>query len=103
MENSSTFCLLDISDWWRQQEETHSKYADISNEVRDTVPIIPHGVGVEASFSLAEMLLAGGCQKPHAKPFAKKSLSGSSLEPIMGFLQALTQNWILQTQRTTRK
>jgi hypothetical protein len=52
MEISSTFWLPDITDWWRQQEETHSKYADLSNVARDIFSIIPHGVGVEASFSL---------------------------------------------------
>ena len=52
MEISSTFWILDITDWWRQQEETHSKYADLSNVARDIFSIIPHGVGVEASFSL---------------------------------------------------
>jgi hypothetical protein len=52
MEISSTFWIPDITDWWRQQEETHSKYADLSNVVRDIFSIIPHGVGVESSFSL---------------------------------------------------
>jgi hypothetical protein len=52
MEISSTFWIPDITDWWRQQEETHSKYADLSNVARDIFSIIPHGVGVEASFSL---------------------------------------------------
>ena len=52
MEISSTFCLPDITDWWWQQEETHSKYADLSNVARDIFSIIPHGVAVEASFSL---------------------------------------------------
>jgi len=52
MEISSTFWILDRTDWWRQQEETHSKYADLSNVARDIFSIIPHGVGVEASFSL---------------------------------------------------
>jgi hypothetical protein len=54
MEISSTFWLPDITDWWRQQEETHSKYADLSNVARDTFSIIPHGVGVDASFSLGQ-------------------------------------------------
>jgi len=52
MEFSSTFLIPDITDWWRQQEETHSKYADLSNVARDIFSIIPHGVGVEASFTL---------------------------------------------------
>jgi len=52
MEISSTFWISYITDWWQQQEETHSKYTDLSNVVRDIFSIIPHGVGVEASFSL---------------------------------------------------
>jgi len=52
MEISSTFWILDITDWWRQQEETHSKYADLSNVAGDIFCIIPHSVGMEASFSL---------------------------------------------------
>jgi len=52
MEISSTFWIPDITDWWRQQEETHSWYADLSNLARDICCIIPHGVGMEASFSL---------------------------------------------------
>jgi hypothetical protein len=51
MEISSTFWIPDITDWLREQEETHSKYADLSNVVHDIFSIIPHGVGVEASFS----------------------------------------------------
>jgi len=52
MEIGSTFRLPDITDWWHQPEETHSKYTDLSNVARDIFPIIPHGVGVEVSFSL---------------------------------------------------
>jgi hypothetical protein len=51
-EISSTFWLPNITNWWYQQEETHSKYADLSNIARDLFSIIPDGVGVEASFHL---------------------------------------------------
>jgi len=47
----SSFWIPDITDWWRQQVETHSKYANFSNVACDIVSIIPHGVGEEASFS----------------------------------------------------
>jgi len=57
MEISSTFWIPVITDWWRQQEETHSKYADLSNVARDIISIIPHGVGVEDSFSLARDII----------------------------------------------
>jgi len=52
MEISSKFWLLDITDWWRQQEEMLSTYTDLSNVARKIISIIPHGVGVEASWSL---------------------------------------------------
>jgi len=52
MEISSTCWIPDIADWWRQQEETHSKYADLTTVARDKFSIIPHGVGEVASFSL---------------------------------------------------
>jgi len=52
MEISSTCLIPDISDWWRQQEEAHSKYAILSNVAHDIFSIIPHGVRVEASLSV---------------------------------------------------
>jgi len=52
MEISSTFWIQDITDWWHQQDETHSKYADFANVGRKIFSIIPHGVGVEANISL---------------------------------------------------
>jgi len=54
MEISSTFWLPDITVWLRQQEETNSKHADLSNVAPDISSIIPHGVRVEASFSLGQ-------------------------------------------------
>ena len=50
MEICITFWLPDKTDLWRQQEETHSKSTDLPNVARNIFSIIPHGVGVEASF-----------------------------------------------------
>ena len=52
MESRSTFWLPDITNWWRYQEETHSKCPDLSNAAHDVFTIMPPGVGVEACFSL---------------------------------------------------
>ena len=52
MEISSTYWILDITDRLRQQKETHSKYADLSNVAHDISSIIPPGVRVEACLSL---------------------------------------------------
>ena len=61
MEISSTFSLPDITDWWHQQEEMHSKYTDLSNVAHNIFCIIPHGVGLEASFSLGRDVI--GCRQ----------------------------------------
>jgi len=103
MEISSTFWILDITDWWRQQEETHSMYANLSNVARNIFSIIHHGVGVEASISNGQDVIGRRQSNPQARPFAKKLLSRGLLEPITGFWQALTENWIPHTQKMTRK
>jgi len=54
MKFSSTLCILDIADLWCHKEETHSKYPDLSNVALNMFCIIPHGVGVEARFSLTQ-------------------------------------------------
>jgi hypothetical protein len=46
MEISSTLWIPDMTEWWRQQEKMHSKYANLSNVARDIFSIIPHRVGV---------------------------------------------------------
>jgi len=49
-----TIWILDITDWWRQEDITHWKYADLSNVGRDISSIIPHGVGLEVSVSVGQ-------------------------------------------------
>jgi hypothetical protein len=51
MEICSTFWVPDTTDWLRQQEETPSKYTDFCYMPRNTFSIIPHRIGLEASFS----------------------------------------------------
>jgi len=48
MEISSKFWILDITDWWHEQKDKHSGYADLLNVARDIVSINTNGVGVEA-------------------------------------------------------
>jgi len=72
MEIRSTFWIPDITDCWRQQEETHLKYADLSNVVRDIISIIPHGVGVEASFSLGRDVIGWRQSKTTGKTLRKE-------------------------------
>jgi len=73
MEISSTFWSLDITNFWRKQEETHSKYADHSNVAHDMISIITYSVRVEARFSLGEELLAGDILTPLARRLGNKS------------------------------
>jgi len=72
MEISSTFWIPDITDWWRQQEETHSEYADLSNVARDIFSIIPHGVGVEASFSFGRDVIGWRKSKTTGETLCEK-------------------------------
>jgi len=72
MEISSTFWIPDITDWWRQQEETHSKYVDLSNVAQDLFSIIPHGVGVEASLSLGRGVIGWRLSKPSGETLREK-------------------------------
>jgi len=46
-----------MTDWWHQQEEMHSHYADLPNVACNIFCIIPHGVRVEASASLGRDLI----------------------------------------------
>jgi hypothetical protein len=57
LEISRTFWFPDITDWWWQQEEMQWKFANLSNVTCDIFSIIPHGVGVEASFSLGQDMI----------------------------------------------
>jgi len=52
IEISRTFRLPHITNWWRQRDETHSMYADLSDVAHDILLFIPQNVGVEDSFSL---------------------------------------------------
>ena len=75
MEISSPFWILDITDWWHQWEETHSIYADLSNVACDIFSIIPHRVGVEASFSLGRDVISR-----RQSITTGEALSGNSME-----------------------
>jgi hypothetical protein len=52
MEFINTLWIPDITDWWYQQGETHCRNTNHSNVAHDIFSIIPHGVALEASFSL---------------------------------------------------
>jgi len=87
MEISSTFWIPDITDWWHQQEETHSKYVNFSNVARDIFSIIPHGVRVEASFSLGRDVIGRRQSKTTGKTLCEKVV-------IRQFARA--NNWFLE-------
>jgi len=71
-EISRTFWLPDITDWWQQQDETHSNYTDLSNAAQDIFSIITHGVGVEASFSLGKVVIGWRQSKTTGETLRKK-------------------------------
>jgi len=86
IEISSTYWLPDISDWWREQEETHAKYADLSNVACDIFSIIPHGVGVEAKLSLGRDVI--GWRQSETTVRTRR-------EKVVVWLFARANNWIL--------
>jgi len=86
MEISSTFWILDITDRWRQQEETHSKYANLCNVARNKFSIIPHGVGVEFSFSLCRDVIGWRQSKTTCETLCEKVIVRQFAQAIFGIL-----------------
>jgi len=74
MEISSTFWLPDTFNWWRQQEDTHSKYAELSNVARHISTIISDGLRVVSSFSLRQDIIGWRQSIPQARPCVIMSL-----------------------------
>jgi len=74
MEMSSTYWLPDITDWRCQQDETYSKNGNHSNVASDIFSIIPHAVGVAASFSLGRDEIGCRLSKTTGGTVAKKLL-----------------------------
>jgi len=57
MEFRGTLGIPNMTDWWRQQEQTQSKYTNLSNIECNIFSTIPHHVGVEAGFSLGRNVI----------------------------------------------
>jgi hypothetical protein len=74
MEITIRFRILAITDWWHQQEKTHSKYTDLSDVAHDIFSIEPHGVKVEACFSLGQDVIGVRWELQQMMPFTTKSL-----------------------------
>jgi len=72
MQNGSTSLFLDITNWWRQQEQIQSKYPDLSNVAHDILSIEPHGVGVEASISIRQDVISWGLSKTTSQTLREK-------------------------------
>jgi len=71
MEISSTFWILDITDRWRQQEDTHSKYADLFNVAHSIFSIIAYCIGVDASLSFGRDVIGWRQSKTTGKTLRK--------------------------------
>jgi len=72
MEISSAFWILDLTDWSRQSEDTQSNNADLPNVACDTFSNIPHCVGVVASFSVVQDVIAWSDSKSTGKTHREK-------------------------------
>jgi len=72
MEISSTFWIPDITNWWQQQEEMHSKYANLSKVACDILSIIRHGVTVGAKISLWQYVVGWRRSKTQGETVREK-------------------------------
>jgi len=91
MKFSSTFRIPDRPNWWHQQEQTHSKYAELCNVACDIFSIIPHGVRVEASFSLGQDVISWRQSKTTAKKLREKVVIRQFARAINGNLAGTDQ------------
>ena len=102
MEISCTLWLPDITDWWRQSEETHSKSADLSNVVHNIFSIIPHAVGVEASFSLGRDVIGWRLSKTTGETLGNEVLVRQFARANNGILAGADPEWdIMNTENDT--
>ena len=53
-ELTATFWRPHVTAYWRVQEDSSTEYAPLARMAGDVFSVIPHGVGVEASFSLGQ-------------------------------------------------
>jgi len=74
MKISNILWLPDITDWWRQQEETYSMYTDLSNVAYGIFSSMPHAVGVEVIFSQGEDLIGWRQSKSTGEPLWEKGI-----------------------------
>jgi len=88
MDICSTFWIPDRTDWWRQQYKTHTKYANLSNQVREIFSIIPHGVGVVTSFSFRRDVIGWRQSKSSCETLRKKAIVRQFAHANNGILSA---------------
>jgi len=101
---SSTFWIPDITDWWRQHDERHSKYTDLSNVARDIFTIIPHGVRVESSFSLGRVVVGWRQSKTTGHTFREKFVAKQIARPnIMILAGDETDSYTTNTENDSER
>lgn len=57
-EITASFWYPDVAGWWLKQETTMGEFRDLAKMARDIFSVMPHGVGVEASFSLGRDVIS---------------------------------------------
>jgi len=101
MENTCTFWLPDITNWWCVQEEMYLKYADLSYVARDIFSIMPHSVAVEASFSLRWDIIGWRQWKTTGETVWGNVVVRQFAAAKLEYWQAIVQHWIPQKLKTT--
>jgi len=86
VEISSSFWIPAITDWWWQQEETHSVYANHSHVARNIFTSILHGVRVEDSVSLGRDVISWRLSKTTSKTLREDVVVRQLALAIIGIL-----------------
>jgi hypothetical protein len=88
MEVSSAFWMPDITDWWRNQGILNTKYTDLDDVACEIFSIMPHGVGVEASFSLGRDVIGWKQSKTTGQTLSEKVVVHQFARSNAGLLAA---------------
>jgi len=94
IEIGSIFWFPNITDWWHQQDEIHSKYADLSDVACDIISMIQQDVAVEAGCSVWGDVIGWRLLKTIREKLRKKVVLRQYADANDRIWQVIMQYWI---------
>ena len=85
-EVTASFWYPDVAGWWMKQERRMGDYRDLARMARDIFSVMPHGVGVEASFSLGRDVISWRQSRTKAATLQQKVVVRQWARSNDGFL-----------------